>query len=217
MDNNFSSMPSVVAEGRRVINNIERSAALYLVKNIFTFFLAFFTLFATLPYPFSPAQLSMINGVTIGIPSFILAMEPNENRIRGKFLRNVFFRALPCAMTDLVLIVGILLFYIAFKIDDTSMSTICTGVMGVVGLMMVHRTSKPYNTLRIVMIVGLTLAFLVAFFFLPEIFTLRTLDFSSSLILIVFCLLAWPVLSLFSRVNDQLRDRLNAWLAKRKA
>ena len=217
MDNNFASMPSVVAEGRRVINNIERSASLYLVKNIFTFFLAFFTLFATLPYPFSPAQLSMVNGVTIGIPSFILAMEPNENRIRGRFLRNVIFRALPCAMTDLVLIVGILLFYIAFKIDDTSMSTICTGVMGVVGLMMVHRTSKPYNKLRIAMIIVLTLSFLTAFFFLPEIFTLKTLNFQSMLILVVFCLLAWPVLSLFSRVNDKLRDELQNYLAKRKA
>ena len=216
MDNNFASMPSVVAEGRRVINNIERSASLYLVKNIFTFFLAFFTLFATLPYPFSPAQLSMVNGVTIGIPSFILAMEPNENRIRGKFLRNVIFRALPCAMTDLVLIVGILLFYIAFHIDDTSMSTICTGVMGIVGLMMVHRTSKPYNKLRIAMIIVLTLSFLVAFFFLPEIFTLKTLNFQSMLILVVFGLLAWPVLSLFSRLNDRLRDELAKLLAKRK-
>ena len=217
MDNNFASMPSVVAEGRRVINNIERSASLYLVKNIFTFFLAFFTLFATLPYPFSPAQLSMVNGVTIGIPSFILAMEPNENRIRGKFLRNVIFRALPCAMTDLVLIVGILLFYIAFRIDDTSMSTICTGVMGIVGLMMVHRTSKPYNKLRIAMIICLTLAFLVAFFFLPEIFTLKALNFQSMLILVVFGLLAWPVLSLFSRLNDRLREELTQLLAKRKA
>lgn len=217
MDNNFASMPSVVGEGRRVINNIERSASLYLVKNIFTFFLAFFTLFATLPYPFSPAQLSMINGVTIGIPSFILALEPNENRITGKFLRNVFFRALPCAMTDLVLIVGILLFYIAFQIDDTSMSTICTGVMGIVGLMMVHRTSKPYNKLRVAMIIVLTLAFLVAFFFLPEIFTLRTLDFSSMLILVVFGLLAWPVLNLFSRINDRLRDELARYLARRQS
>ena len=216
MDNNFASMPSVVAEGRRVINNIERSASLYLVKNIFTFFLAFFTLFATLPYPFSPAQLSMVNGVTIGIPSFILAMEPNENRIQGKFLRNVIFRALPCAMTDLMLIVGILLFYIAFHIDDTSMSTICTGVMGIVGLMMVHRTSKPYNKLRIAMMIALTAAFLIAFFFLPEIFTLKVLDFSSTLILVVFGLLAWPVLNLFSRVNDKLREQLAAWLAKRR-
>ena len=91
---NFASMPSVVAEGRRVINNIERSASLYLVKNIFSFCLAFFTLFATLPYPFSPAQLTLVSAVTIGIPSFILAMEPNESLVKGKFFAQ---RALPRA------------------------------------------------------------------------------------------------------------------------
>ncbi len=85
LDSNFASMPSVVAEGRRVINNIERSASLYLVKNIFSFFLAFFTLFATLPYPFSPAQLTLVSAVTIGIPSFILAMEPNESLVKENF------------------------------------------------------------------------------------------------------------------------------------
>ena len=92
-------MPSVVGEGRRVINNIERSASLYLVKNIFTFFLSFITLIFTLPYPYTPAQLSLVNALTIGIPSFVLAMEPNENLVSGKFLRNVIFRALPTAMS----------------------------------------------------------------------------------------------------------------------
>lgn len=213
LDSNFASMPSVVAEGRRVINNIERSASLYLVKNIFTFFLAFITLFATLPYPFSPAQLSLVNALTIGIPSFILAMEPNENLITGKFLRNVIFRALPTAATDLVLIVGILLFYIAFQLDDSAMSTICTGVMGIVGLMMVHRTCKPYNPIRKAMMIALLVLFVIAYFFLPELFTLTTLDFSSALILIVFGMLAWPVLNVFSRLTDQIKDW---WLNRRK-
>ena len=124
MDSNFASMPSVVAEGRRVINNIERSASLYLVKNIFTFVLAFITLFFTLPYPYTPAQLSLVNALTIGVPSFILAMEPNENLVRGKFMRNVLFRALPTALTDLFLVVGAMLFYVAFNLDD-SMGPLC--------------------------------------------------------------------------------------------
>ena len=110
LDSNFASMPAVVPEARRVINNIERSSALYLVKNIFSFGLAVFTLFATLPYPFSPAQFTLVSAVTIGIPSFILAMEPNERLGKGKFLRNVLFRALPAAMTDLAMVVCILRF-----------------------------------------------------------------------------------------------------------
>ena len=217
LDSNFASMPSVVAEGRRVINNIERSASLYLVKNIFSFFLAFFTLFATLPYPFSPAQLTLVSAVTIGIPSFILAMEPNESLVKGKFLRNVLFRALPAAMTDLAMVVGILLFYIAFHLDDTAMITICTGVMGIVGLMMVHRTCQPYNTIRKVMIVVLGVLFVIAYFGFPTLFNLQKLNLQSALILIVFGLLSWPVMKAFCRLNDRMRARFEAWRAAKTA
>ncbi len=217
LDSNFASMPSVVAEGRRVINNIERSASLYLVKNIFSFFLTFFTLFATLPYPFSPAQLTLVSAVTIGIPSFILAMEPNENLVEGKFLRNVLFRALPAAMTDLAMVVGILLFYIAFQLDDTAMITICTGVMGIVGLMMVHRTCQPYNTIRKVMIVVLGVLFVIAYFGFPTLFSLQKLNLQSALILIVFGLLSWPVMKAFCRLNDHMRAKFEAWRAGKTA
>ena len=217
LDSNFASMPSVVAEGRRVINNIERSASLYLVKNIFSFFLTFFTLFATLPYPFSPAQLTLVSAVTIGIPSFILAMEPNESLVKGKFLRNVLFRALPAAMTDLAMVVGILLFYIAFQLDDTAMITICTGVMGIVGLMMVHRTCQPYNTIRKVMIVVLGVLFVIAYFGFPTLFSLEKLNLQSALILIVFGLLSWPVMKAFCRLNDHMRARFEAWRAGKTA
>ena len=217
LDSNFASMPSVVAEGRRVINNIERSASLYLVKNIFSFFLAFFTLFATLPYPFSPAQLTLVSAVTIGIPSFILAMEPNESLVKGKFLRNVLFRALPAAMTDLAMVVGILLFYIAFQLDDTAMITICTGVMGIVGLMMVHRTCQPYNTIRKVMIVVLGVLFVIAYFGFPTLFSLQKLNLQSALILVVFGLLSWPVMKAFCRLNDRMRAKFEAWRAAKTA
>ena len=217
LDSNFASMPSVVAEGRRVINNIERSASLYLVKNIFSFCLAFFTLFATLPYPFSPAQLTLVSAVTIGIPSFILAMEPNESLVKGKFLRNVLFRALPAAMTDLAMVVGILLFYIAFQLDDTAMITICTGVMGIVGLMMVHRTCQPYNTIRKVMIVVLGVLFVIAYFGFPTLFSLQKLNLQSALILVVFGLLSWPVMKAFCRLNDRMRAKFEAWRAAKTA
>ena len=183
-----------MAEGRRVINNIERSASLYLVKNIFTFVLSLITLFFTLPYPYTPAQLSLVNALTIGIPSFVLAMEPNENRISGKFMRNVIFRALPAALTDLVLVVGVMLFYLAFHIREEMLSTICTGIMGVVGLLMVYQTSQPFNKLRKAMMIGLTAVFALCYFFLPNLFTLSALDNPSLLILVVLGLLAFSVM-----------------------
>ena len=206
LDSNFASMPSVVAEGRRVINNIELSASLYLWKNIFTFCLALITLAFTLPYPYSPAQMALVNGLTIGFPSFVLALEPNEDLISGRFLRNVIHRALPTAMTDLVLVIGIMLFYLAFNINDGLLSTICTGVMGIVGLMMVFRTSQPFNTIRKVMFVGVTVVYAFCYFVIPKWFTLTPLNFKGALILIVFALFSWPLFSIFNKWNMQIKE-----------
>ena len=207
LDSQFSALPSIVAEGRRVINNIERSASLYLVKNIFTFVLSLITLFFTLPYPYTPAQLSLVNALTIGIPSFILAMEPNENRVSGRFMRNVIYRALPAALSDLILVVGVMLFYLAFHIHEDMLSTICTGIMGIVGLMMVYQTSRPFNALRKAMMILLSLAFGVCYFFLPELFTLSALDKPALLILVVLGLLAFSVMFVCRKGLAQLNRR----------
>ena len=94
LSSNFSAMPKIVEEGRRSINNIERSATLFLVKTIYASILAIIFLFANMPYPFMPIQLTLISMITIGIPSFVLALEPNKERIKGNFLRNVISKAL---------------------------------------------------------------------------------------------------------------------------
>ena len=216
LDSNFASMPSVVAEGRRVINNIERSASLYLVKNIFTFVLSLITLLFTLPYPYTPAQLSLVNALTIGIPSFILAMEPNENRISGRFMPNVIYRALPAALSDLILVVGVMLFYLAFHIKEDMLSTLCTGIMGIVGLLMIHQTSLPLNKLRKAMLIGLCAAFVVCYFFLPELFTLSALDNPSLLILVVLGLLAFSVMFVCRRGLRKAKARLNKGIFPRR-
>ena len=217
MDSNFASLPSVVAEGRRVINNIERSASLYLVKNIFSFTLALLSLLFTMLYPLTPAHLGLVNGVTIGIPSFILAMEPNRSLVKGNFLKNIMLRALPAAMTDLFLTIGVMLFYLAAGLEDSAVSTICAGVMGVVGLMMVYRTAKPMNRLHIAMMIGLTAGFVVCFVFLKFVFNLVPLDFLSSLVLGVFALLAWPVMNVMDKGLDALREGLRRFTRKIKA
>ena len=203
-DSNFASLPDVVAEGRRVINNIERSASLYFVKNMFSIAMAVISIVFTLPYPLSPAQLGLVNCMTIGVPAFILAMEPNHAIVRGKFLKNVVQRALPAALTDILLVGGVMLFYLAADLPDTAMSTICAGVMGVVGLMMVHRTAKPYNKLRIAMICALSLGFAGSFLFLKDLFNLVALDSLSVLILAVFALLAWPAMNVICKAQNRL-------------
>ena len=200
LESDFSALPSVVGEGRRVINNIERSAALYLVKNIFSIALAVLSLLFTLPYPLTPAQLGLVNVMAIGVPSFILAMEPNHSLVQGNFLKNVLYRALPAALTDLFLIEGVTLFYLAAKLEDSALSTISAGIMGVVGLMMVYRTAKPMNKWHIAMVSVLSVGFTVCYLFLKVIFNLVPLDFLSALVLGVFALLAWPVMNVIDRV-----------------
>ena len=194
LDNNFANMPSVVAEGRRVINNIERSAALYLTKNIFSFTFALVSLIFTLPFPVTSAQMSLISALTIGVPSFVLAMEPNNSMIQGRFLPNVIYRAFPGGITDFLLVLGVVLFSTVFEMGENIMGTVCTLVINIVGLIIVHRMCLPYNLLRKALMVVLCAAFIVCVVFLPELFSLTNIDAGGTLVLIVFILLAWPVL-----------------------
>jgi cation-transporting ATPase E len=210
LNSDFSAMPGVVAEGRRVINNIERSATLFLVKNIFSFTLAIVSLIFTMPYPFSAAQLSLVSSLTIGFPAFVLAMEPNESLISGRFLRNVLSRALPAAMTDFVLIIGIMLFYYAFKLPQDMMSTICAVTMGIVGIFVIIRLCKPFTFLRKLLVAAVCIAFAFSAIFLKRLFTLSPLDFPGMLLLVVFALLAWPALNVAYKLQARMEKSLKA-------
>ncbi len=194
MDSDFSAMPAVVAEGRRVINNIERSASLYLVKNIFSLCLAVISLIFTFTYPFSVSQMSLISSITIGLPSFVLAMEPNNSLVRGRFLTNVVYRAIPSAFSDLLLTVGIVMFYVVFGLTKVELGTICTIVVGVVGLLMVHRTCKPYNLLRYVLMGACILTFFLGAILFHEVFTVSwQLSQGAWLVMAVFILLSFEI------------------------
>ena len=210
LESNFAAMPSVVAEGRRVINNIERSAALFLVKNIFSFSLAVISLIFTLPYPVTSAQMSLVSALTIGAPGFVLAMEPNTARIKGKFLPNVIYRALPGGLTDLILVLGVILFCMVFEVGENMMSTVCAIILNIVGLMVVHYTCKPYNLLRKAMMIGLTVAFVFCVLLLPQLFTLTSLDLPGAMILVVFALLSAPALMVIRRAQDKLKSGIDS-------
>ena len=192
LDSDFSAMPSVVAEGRRVINNIERSASLYLWKNIFSFVLAIITLAFTLPYPLEPSQLSLISALAIGFPSFVLAMEPNESLVRGHFMKNVLYRALPAAITNLSMTIGVMIFCLVFEIPKLEMSTVCAMIVGLVGLLMLFSTSLPFNKIRVALFVSMAVALVLGAVFGAKIFSLVPLSLQSSLILGTFSILSIP-------------------------
>ena len=202
MNSDFSSMPDVVAEGRRVINNIERSASLYLVKNIFSLILAVISITAVFSYPLTPSQLTLMSLVSIGIPSFVLALEPNENLVSGQFLRNAILRALPAAFTDLFIIIFVLLFQQAFQMDNDQISTITALLVTIVGFFMIWKVAKPVNLLHLGMMGALILLLLVILLFFPGAFSLSALDFGSFLVLTVFILLIPSVIWLLNKLLE---------------
>jgi len=199
LNSDFSALPSVVEEGRRVINNIQRSAALYLVKNIMSFFLSLITVFAGFPYPFVGIQVTLISALTIGIPSFVLALEPNHELVRGRFMPNVLRRALPGGLTNIVLIVGIELFTLAFTFEHTTLSTLATVLMGFVGLLVLYYISRPLDWKRWTLLGAMTVAFLLAVLIFGSFFELSRLDFQSWLVIVVFLMLAPSVIYVFEK------------------
>lgn len=193
LDSNFACMPSVVAEGRRVINNIERSASLFLVKNIFSFILTLLTLISSSLYPFKPAQLSLVSALMIGFPSFCLALEPNTNMVKGKFLRNVMFRAFPTALTAVLLVGFSLMFADAFALTPELTSTIAFLLYSFVAYMMLYKVCKPMNLLHKLLFGSMGLLFVCAVIFIPEWFDIAPLTYGGTLILIALTLLAFSV------------------------
>ncbi|MCI8760043.1 MAG: cation-translocating P-type ATPase [Clostridia bacterium] len=169
LDSNFSSMPKVVAEGRRTINNIQRSATLFLVKTIYSGLLAIMFLFMGEAYPFIPIQMSLIGTITIGLPSFILALEPNHERIKGEFLKNVIVRALPTGLTVILNIFVLAILNkkgILLEEQYSSLCVIGTGVCGIILLFTLAKTRKEEHSKLPVSVFRLSLAIVVTLLFL---------------------------------------------------
>jgi cation-transporting ATPase E len=204
MDSNFSAMPSVVMEGRRVINNIERSASLFLTKNIFSFILTLTALIFTLTYPITPSQLSLFNAMLIGIPSFILALEPNTSLVKGKFLRNVIFKALPAGITDYLALLAVIIACKHFGIPTNELSTMATIVIGAVGFMMLYRISRPLNSIRKTLIVAMFIGFTLGGLLLSDLFTLSPLSPTAIWVTVVIVLLTIPVMIIMTMIVNKL-------------
>lgn len=177
LDSNFASMPHVVAEGRRTINNIERSASLFLVKTVYATILAVLFLFIESPYPFIPIQLTLASVVTIGIPSFVLALEPNHDLVRGHFLTNVLKKAIPPAI---VIVINILLITLAsstFQLSYAKTSTLSLTLTGYTSFILLYRICQPFNRVRFLLFILMFYGFLYGMFNLTSIFSITHFDY----------------------------------------
>lgn len=186
LESDFSCMPSVVLEGRRVVNNIQRSASLFLVKNIFSFLLSIFAAVFMITYPLEPSQISLISGFTIGIPAFFLAMEPNKSRIKGKFIINVFLRALPAGLTDVIAVGAIVLCGRAFGLSSGDVATAATMLLAIIGFMILFKISEPLNRFRVLVLIGSIVGLLICGIFLKDVFALKGMSSSCVLLFVMF-------------------------------
>ena len=186
LDSDFAHMPDVVYEGRRVVNNIQRSASLFLVKNIFSLLLSMFSVILMVTYPLEPAQVSLISMFTIGVPGFLLALEQNKDRIKGRFITNVMLKALPGGLTDVIAVGALVVCGEVFCISDASIGTIATLVLSVVGFMILFKISEPLNRMKYAVIIGNIAGLVFSGFFLKKLFALTDLSNICILLLIVF-------------------------------
>lgn len=177
----FGAMPKVVAEGRRSINNIQRSASLFLVKTIYAAFLALIFLFAPVAYPFMPIQLTLISVMTIGVPSFILALEPNEERIKGNFLLNIISKAIPCALTIVTNICFLIFSALLLPLSHEVFATMCVISTGSIGLIYLFTVCKPFNKIRTVLFSCMCTGFLLGITVLKRVFSLTDFTFDTFL------------------------------------
>ena len=196
LDGDFSALPEVVGEGRRVIGNITRAASLFLVKTLYSFALALLVLFLPVTYPFQPIQLTLVSTLTIGAPSFILALEPNRQRVQGGFLQTVLLRAIPGAAAVTLCAAAAMLCHSVFGWSDADCSTLATLSAGVVGVLMLLRVCWPLTPLRGALVAASAAAFVGAVLLLGRIFCLTTLTGEETLALLALIPAAAGVMAL---------------------
>lgn len=216
LDSDFSSIPDIVAEGRRTINNIERSASLFIVKTIYTFLLVFLFINTKSRYPFIPIQLSLLSTLTIGIPSFVLALEFNNNRVKRGFLLNVIKKALP---TSILIVFNILIIYLLgmlFSISSNEISTMCVIISVFIGFMHLYNICNKNNIIHRLLIVVLVLVFLISYIFFKEFFSFTNISISMDIIIVLLVIESVYLYKYFIGGLDKLIDFIKSRKIKNK-
>jgi cation-transporting ATPase E len=210
LDSNFSALPAVVAEGRRVINNIERVASLFLAKTTYSVILSVLTGVFALAYPLRPIHLSILSWVSIGIPAFFLALEPNDERVHPGFLRRVLGRAVPAGVVIAVTTQGVFaLAQLDADVTPDDARSVAVLVAGSVALMNLYRVACPMNRVRTALVATMIVIFGAAFV-IPwgrDLFELPITEPWTYAMAAAFIVAAYPLLVLGSRLTERFHHR----------
>ena len=203
LDSNFTSLPGVVFEGRQVINNIERVACLYLTKTIFSVLLSIYFIVTGLSYPFFPIHLTLIGAVTIGIPSFFLALEPNGKRVEPGFLKKIMLNAVPGGVAVALYIILLSVFQKALNVDAEQLRTIAVLITAAIGFQVLIRASRPLNLIRIALLLAMAALFIAALLITPAAILLLPIPTLYSLIVFgIFAATTIPVIFLIRKLIE---------------
>lgn len=208
LDSDFSALPSVVAEGRRVINNIERATALFLVKTTYSIVLTLFMIIFQMQYPFEPIQLSLISTLLVGIPSFFLALEPNDSKVTGNFLNKVFRKAIPAGLTIALMSWICSYMYKGIGIDvSAQVSTMCFYISALVSFVVLIQVCMPFNKERLFLFAICSIAFVASLSssFLQELFSIVPLTNNMIMRLLIMLACVLPCMALMYAVVDAVK------------
>lgn len=208
LDSDFSHMPDIVGEGRRTINNIQRSATLFLVKNVFSILLALFSIINVLSYPLQPAQVSLISMFNIGIPAFFLAFEPNNKRVRGSFIKTVIIRAMPAALTDFFAIAALVVFGHTFGVSETDISVASTFLLAIVGFMILINISQPMNMFHSIVLGGCIVGLGFTAYFFNGLFDISYISTECIMLFVVFAIATEPCMRYLTRLAEWIEEKV---------
>ncbi len=206
LESDFARMPDVVMEGRQVVNNLERSGSLFLVKNIFSLLMSMFSIIFSISYPLEPSQVSLISMFTIGMPAFFLSQVPNKNLIRGHFITNILLKALPAGITDAVIVGALVIFGETFNVSSLDISTAATMLLAIVGFMILYQISKPMDLIRWI-IWGISIVGLIfCSIFLKDLFAITGMSTRCIMLFLVFSIITEPLFRYLTKLVTMLRN-----------
>ena len=208
----FAVLPSIVNEGRRVVNNIERVASMYLIKTVYSFLISLLCIFFGHEYPFYPVQLSLISVTCVGLPSFFLALEPNYNKVKKGFLVKVFRNALPSGLCVCINILFLIMFTYIFKLDFEPFRLVVVMVTGYLNLRLLYKVSLPLSFLRKVLLYTCSISFVLLLFIFSDFFLITTYSFMSFVFIIILIVANNYIVEFF----EELYDMIVLWIEKRK-
>ena len=206
LESDFSKMPDVVAEGRKVVNNLERSGSLFIVKNIFSLIISVLFIFFGLAYPLKPAQISLISVFTIGLPAFFLSQMPNRDLIRGRFIMNILLKALPAALTDVLVVCAMVYFGNIFNVDPKDIATASTILMSIVGMMIVFQICKPMDVYKMWMWILCGVGLVFCMIFVSKMFDITSMSNRCILLCVNFSIIAEPCLRYLTIAMKKIQD-----------